>query len=63
MHHRNGTGPDPTLASLSRWQASLAMTEYFLRAHVFDHRISDEVRSAGMQGQRFSEFVEDNCVR
>ena len=25
------------------------MTEYFLRVHVFDHRISDEVRGAGMQ--------------
>ena len=53
----------PTLASLSRWQDSLATTEYFLRAHVFYHRISDEVRSAGMQGHRLSEFVEDNCVR
>ena len=52
----------PTLASLSRWQQDLAMTEYFLRAHIFDQRISDEVRSAGMQGHGLSEFVEDNCV-
>ena len=49
MHHRNGTETDPTLTSLSRWQADLATTEYFLRAHLFDHRISDEVRSAGME--------------
>ena len=42
-------GTDPTLASLSRWQQDLAMTEYFLCAHVFGQRISDEVRSAGMQ--------------
>ena len=49
MHHMDGTGPDPTLANLSRWQDSLAMTEYFLRAHLFGQRISDEVRSAGMQ--------------
>ena len=45
----DGTETDPTLAILSRWQASLAMTEYFLRGHLFYHRISDEVRSAGMQ--------------
>ena len=49
MHHRDSKGTDPTLAILSRWQDSLAMTEYFLRAHLFDQRISDEVRSAGMQ--------------
>ena len=63
MHHRNGTGTDPTLASLSRWQDSLATTEYFLRAHLFGHRISDGVRSVGMQGHGLSEFVEDDCVR
>ena len=50
MHHRNGTGTDPTLASESRWQHDLAMTEYFLRAHLFDHRISDEVRSPEVMG-------------
>ena len=49
MHHRNGTWTDPTLVSESRWQHDVAMTEYFLRAHLFDPRISDEVRSAGMQ--------------
>ena len=49
MPHTDGTGTDPTLASESRWQHDLAMTEYFLRAHLFDQRISDEVSSAGMQ--------------
>ena len=49
MPHTDGKETDPTLASLSKWQASVAMTEYFLHAHLFDHRISDKVRSAGMQ--------------
>ena len=49
MHYTDGTGTDPTLVSESRWQTSLAMTEYFLCAHLFGHHISDEVRSAGMQ--------------
>ena len=63
MHHMDSKGTDPTLAILSRWQPSLATTEYFLRAHLFDHRISGEVRNAGMQGHGLSEFVEDDCVR